>query len=61
MKERRNGRRIALAVSAALAASTVGLAGGPSPNNFVLTHVPHTAMMFAAGDSNQGGVILARG
>jgi hypothetical protein len=32
-----------------------------SLNNFVLTHVPNTALMFAAGESSQGGVILVRG
>ena len=36
------------------------IVGEFSPTNFALTHVPHTALMFAAGDSNQGGVILAR-
>lgn len=30
-------------------------------DNFALAHVPQSAAMFAAGDSKQGGVILARG
>ena len=38
----------------------VPIVGEFSLTNFALTHVPHTALMFAAGDSNQGGVILAR-
>jgi hypothetical protein len=37
------------------------IVGEFSPTNFALTHVPQTALMFAAGDSNKGGVILARG